>query len=249
MSASPVGSWQRARMTTAPDLYRGSRSPAGVIEHAAWLHHRFSLSPREVEAIPAARGGVASHEGICERGLRFGRLSTDAPKRRRPRPGDTWFLDAAFIRVRDEWHHLRRAVDRDGHVLDIPAQSRRDARAAGRFSREPPRRPRCAPRAVVTDQLEGHAAATHEVPPRAEHRRSRRVDDRVEAALPSTRRRERWMQRFESARHAWRFLSAHGRIHNHVQLRRHRLSATDHRNARGAAFRTWREVTGVAAAA
>ncbi len=56
------------------------------------------------------------------------------------------------------------------------------------------------------------------------------------------------MQRFKSARYAQRFLSAHSRIHNHFQLRRHRLTADQHRAARDDAFRTWREVTGVAAA-
>ena len=64
-----------------------------------------------------------------------------------------------------------------------------------------------------------------------------------------TRRRERQMQRFKSARHAQRFLSAHSRIHNHFQLRRHRLTANEHRAARDVAFRTWREVTGVVSAA
>ena len=63
-----------------------------------------------------------------------------------------------------------------------------------------------------------------------------------------TRRRERQMQRFKSARHAQRFLSNHGRIHNHFQLRRHRLSATAYRAARAAASRAWREVAGVSAA-
>ena len=57
------------------------------------------------------------------------------------------------------------------------------------------------------------------------------------------------MQRFKSARHAQRFLSAHARIHNHFQLRRHRLSAHEHHVARDDAFRTWREVVGIAPAA
>ncbi len=56
------------------------------------------------------------------------------------------------------------------------------------------------------------------------------------------------MQRFKSARHAQRFPFTHGRIHNHFQLRRHRLTADQHRAARDAAFRTWREVAGMAAA-
>jgi putative transposase len=57
------------------------------------------------------------------------------------------------------------------------------------------------------------------------------------------------MQRFKSARHAQRFLSAHARVHSHFQLRRHRLTADQHRAARDAALRTWREVSGVASAA
>lgn len=55
------------------------------------------------------------------------------------------------------------------------------------------------------------------------------------------------MPRFKSARHARRFLSAHSRIH--FELRRHRLTADQHRAARDDAFRTWREVAGVASAA
>jgi len=57
------------------------------------------------------------------------------------------------------------------------------------------------------------------------------------------------MQRFNSARHAQRFLSTHSRIHNNFQLRRHRLSAHEHRAARDVAFRTWHEVAGIAYAA
>ena len=54
------------------------------------------------------------------------------------------------------------------------------------------------------------------------------------------------MQRFKSARHAQRFSSTHARMHNHFQLRRHRLTADQHRAARDTAFQVWREVTGTA---
>jgi putative transposase len=46
-------------MTTSPNLYRGFRFPAEVIEHAVWLHHPFSLSLRDIETILTARGVVA----------------------------------------------------------------------------------------------------------------------------------------------------------------------------------------------
>jgi len=71
----------------------------------------------------------------------------------------------------------------------------------------------------------------------------------IEVSHQPTRRREWKMVRFKSARHARRFLSAHARIHNPFQLRRHCLTADQHRAARNAAFRTWREVAGAAPAA
>jgi len=91
-------------------------------------------------------------------------------------------------------------------------------------------------------------AAKREILPGVEHRQSRYLNNRIEVSHQPTRRRERQMQRFKSARHAQRFLSAHSRIHNHFQLRRHRLTAHEHRAARDAAFRTWREIAGVASA-
>jgi hypothetical protein len=42
--------------------------------------------------------------------------------------------------------------------------------------------------------------------------------------------------------------SPHSQIHNHFPLRRHHLSANQHRAALNAAFREWRDVAGVAPA-
>jgi putative transposase len=234
---------------TTPNPYRGFRFPAEVIEHAVWLYHGFSLSLRDVETILAARGIVVSYETIRDWGLRFGRLFANALKRRRPRPGDKWHMDEVFIRIRGKQHHLWRAVDQHGHVLDILVQSRRNAKAARRFFRKLLKGLRYAPRVIVTDKLKSYAAAKREILPHTEHRQSRYLNNRAEVSHQPTRRRERQMQRFTSAGHAQRFLSSHSRIHNHFQLRRHRLTATDYRSARTAAFRTWREIAGVAAAA
>ena len=85
-------------MMPPPNPYRGFRFPAEVIEHAVWLYHCFSLSLRDVETILAARGVVVSYESIREWGLRFGRLFANTLKRRRPRPGDTWFMAEVLAR-------------------------------------------------------------------------------------------------------------------------------------------------------
>jgi putative transposase len=158
-------------------------------------------------------------------------------------------LDEVFIRIRGKLHYLWRAVDQDGHVLDILVQSRRNTAAAKRFFRKLLRGLQYVPRVIVTDKLRSYGAAKREILPGVEHRQSRYLNNRAEVSHQPTRRRERQMQRFKSARHAQRFLSTHGRIHNHFQLRRHRITAQDYRAALDRAFRTWREIAAIPAAA
>jgi len=65
----------------------------------------------------------------------------------------------------------------------------------------------------VTDKLRSYAAAGRKILPGVEHLQSRYLNNRAEMSHQPTRRRERQMQQFKSARHAQRFLSAHSRIH------------------------------------
>jgi putative transposase len=155
-----VGGWRGSLlgMTNPPNPYRGFRFPAAIIEHAVWLYHCFNLSLRDVALILAARGVVVSYESIREWGLRFGRRFANALKRHRPRPGDKWFLDEVFIRIRGKRQYLWRAVDQDGRVLDILVQSRRNAKAANRFFRKLLKGLQYVPRLIVTDKLNSYAA-------------------------------------------------------------------------------------------
>jgi putative transposase len=233
-------------MSTPSNPYQGFRFPAEIINQAVWLYHCFSLSLREVELILAARGIVVSYETIREWSLRFGRAYAKTLKRRRPQPGDKWFLDEVFIRIRGKLHYLWRAVDQHGNLLDILVQSRRNTKAAKRFFRKLLKGLCYAPRGIVTDKLASDGAAKRKILPGVEHRQSRYLNNRCEVSHQPTRRRERHMRRFKSARQAQQFLSTHTRIHNHFQLRRHHLSASEYRAARECAFDAWRYATGAA---
>ena len=120
-------------MTPEPATYPGYRFPAEVIRHAVWLYHVFGLSLRDVELILAERGIAVTHESIRRWCMKFGSEFAARLRRRRPRPGDTWHLDEVFIRINGQLHHLWRAVDQHGAVLDILVQDRRNATAAKRF--------------------------------------------------------------------------------------------------------------------
>ena len=131
-------------------------------------------------------------------------------------------------------------------MRDVLVQSRRNTKAAKRFFRKLLKGLCYVPRVIVTDKLASYGVAKREILPGVEHRQSQDLNNRCEVSHQPTRRRERHMRRFRSVRHAQQFLSIHTPIHNHFQLRRHRLSASEYRIARDGAFATWREATGAA---
>ena len=206
--------------TMAPNPYGGVRDRAEVIQGGVWRYDGFSLSLLDVVLIRTARGIVISDETIRVWGLCFGRLLANALKRKRPQAGDQWYLDEGFVRSQGKRHDRRRALDQDGNVPDILMPSRRSAKAAKRFFRKRLKDMQSIPRVIVTDALRRYAAAKREVMPGVEHRQSRSLNNRAEAAHQPTRQRERPMQRFKSTGHA------------HFQFRRHRLSANAYRAAR-----------------
>ena len=46
------------------NIYHGFRFPRGIISHAVWLYHRFTLSFRDVEELLASRGIEVTYESI-----------------------------------------------------------------------------------------------------------------------------------------------------------------------------------------
>ncbi len=146
-------------------------------------------------------------------------------------------------------HYLWRAVDQDGFVLEALVQSRRDKKAAKRLLRKLLKRQCRAPRVMITDKLRSYGAAKKEIMPGVEHRQHKGLNNQAENSHQPTRRRERQMKRFKSARQAQRFLSAHDPINNLFHLRRDHITASHYREARTRAFEIWAEVSGTSIAA
>ncbi len=79
--------------TAAPD-YKRHRFPPAIIGHAVWLYFRFALSYRDVEELLAERGVLLTYETVRQWCRKFGQGYANELRRRRPRPGDKWHLDA-----------------------------------------------------------------------------------------------------------------------------------------------------------
>jgi putative transposase len=142
-------------------------------------------------------------------------------------------LDDVFLTINGARHYLWRAVDQEGHVLDILVQRCRNKQAAKKFFRKLPKGLTYVPRVLMTDKLKSYGAAQRDTLPGVEHRQHRYLNDRAENSQQPTRQREQRMQGFTSPGHAQRFLATYGPIAQHF----HRISVTTqavvHLHARG----------------
>ncbi len=60
--------------------------------------------------------------------IRFGKKNKSAQL--------SWHLDETYIKVRGEWLYLYRAIDKDGHTLDIQLRKKRDHQATYAFMKK-----------------------------------------------------------------------------------------------------------------
>jgi putative transposase len=203
-----------------------------------------------VEEMVAERGISVSYETVRQWALKFGNAFSDQIRHWAPARGDKWHLDEVVISIAGEPYWLWRAVDQNGFVLDILVQRRRDRDAARRLMTKLLKAARTSPRVMITDQLRSYAAARAKMGLRVEHRQHKGLNNRAENSHQPTRRRERIMQRFKSARQAQRFLSVHDQIANifHVPYPES-TTAVDRRAAPETAFAGWREITKTSAIA
>jgi hypothetical protein len=106
-------------------------------------------------------------------------------------------LDEIFLTIHGEHHDLWRAVDQDGHVLDILVPRRRDKKAAKKFFRKLLKGLTYVPRVIIPDKLRSYGAAKQEILPSVEHRQHHYLNNRAGNSHQPTRQREQRMQGFQ----------------------------------------------------
>lgn len=229
--------------TVRDSLYRRHQFPAEVIAQAVWLYLRSPLSLRMVEDLLAARGIIVSHQTVRLWVEKFGRhFANEIRRRSAGKLGDKWYLDEVVISIGGKKHWLWRAVDQDGFVIDVFVQSRRNTKAAKRLMRKLLKGQGQAPRLMITDKLRSYGAAKRDIIPGVEHRSHKGLNNRAENSHQPTRRRERIMKGFKSARHLQRFVSIHDPVANLFHIQRHDIQSHHHRDLRTAAMQMWNEI-------
>lgn len=225
--------------------YRRDRFPGEFISHAVWLYYRFTLSYRDIEELLAERGIDVLYETVRRWCAKFGAAYAKRRRVVRDKPSTTWHIDEVFVCIAGKQMYLWRLVDDEGEVLDVLLQTRHNKRAATRFLRRTLNKRGCAPAEIVSDKWRPTAASIQKAMSSVDHVTGKWLNNRAENSHQPTRRRERKLQRFETAKSAQRFLSTFTAFYNHFNIQRHLLSRKTMRNCREQATVAWKGVVAV----
>jgi len=223
-----------------PISFKRHRFPPDIICHAVWLYFRFTLSLRDVEDLLAERGIDVTYETIRCWADKFGPAIAANIRRIRGRADSVWHLDEMVVRIGGKRMFMWRAVDKEGEVLDVLVQKRRNKEAALKLLRKLLKRQGRVPDAIVTDGLASYKAALRDLGALKRHQPGRlQENNRAENSHLPVRRRERKMQLFKSQGQAQRFVSTHSAIYNTFDTERHLVSRKTMRNYRDRALAEW----------
>ncbi|MBY7110662.1 IS6 family transposase [Bacillus sp. 17RED48] len=113
--------------------FKGKQFKKGIILVAVGYYCRFSLSYRDVSELLRERD-ISVHPTTIMRWVHeYGNLIYQIWKKKNTSAHHVWHIDETYIKVKGEWRYLYRAIDGDGHTLDIQLRKTRDHQAAYMF--------------------------------------------------------------------------------------------------------------------
>ncbi|MFT4142309.1 MAG: IS6 family transposase [Bacillus sp. (in: firmicutes)] len=115
--------------------FKGKQFERDIILVAVGYYCRFSLSYRDVSELLRERG-VSVHPTTSMRWVHeYGNIIYQMWKKKNKSAHSVWHLDETYIKVKGKWRYLYRAIDKEGHTLDIQLRKKRDHQAAYMFMR------------------------------------------------------------------------------------------------------------------
>ena len=191
--------------------FRYFKTSPEVIRLAVMMYVRFPLSLRNVEDLLHERGIDICHETVRYWWNRFGPMFAREIRKKRHHPTPhysnwRWHLDEVFVKINGEIHHLWRAVDHEGEVLEAFVSKRRDRKAALDFLKKVMKR-YGRPHAIVTDRLGSYRVAMKLIGNDKVQEIGRWLNNRCENSHLPFRRREYAMLQFRRMRGLQNFAS------------------------------------------
>ena len=108
-----------------------------VVIMTLYYYYSFKMSLDDVVIVMALRGFHLSHQTVHNWNQIFGvNVGNALRKRRYKRGGDRWHVDATYLKIEGRWCYFYRAIDKQGHLIDVYLSDVRDLAAAESFFKQ-----------------------------------------------------------------------------------------------------------------
>jgi len=134
-------------------FFKGRHFTSEVILWALRWYLAFPISYRDLAAMLSDRGVAVDHTTLFRWVQAYAaELEQRARRHLRPCTG-SWRVDETYIKVKDAWTYLYRALDSLGQTIDFLLSAQRDAASAKRFFRKALAQPHTVnPRTITVDK-------------------------------------------------------------------------------------------------
>ena len=103
-----------------------------IFQSVRW-YLAYALSYRDIEELMQERGFSVDHSTINRWVLHYSPQLDAAFRQKKKRVGHRWRMDETYVKIKGQWKHYYRAVDKQGQTIDFLLTATRDTKAALRF--------------------------------------------------------------------------------------------------------------------
>ncbi len=161
-------------MLSIDDLFKGRHFDREIIILCVRWYLRLKLSFRDLVEMMAERGISLAHTTIMHWVQCYVPQFEKRRNRFACRADTSWRVDETYVKIKDEWTYLYRAVDKkQGKTVDFLLRAKRDVAAAKAFFRRAFKSQGRLPQKITLDGYQASHRAAREI--LGEHRRGKRT--------------------------------------------------------------------------
>jgi len=116
--------------------FKGSQFEREIILWGVPWYVAYPISYRQLEEMMGERGVAVDHSTLNRWVSKYTPEFEKAFRRWQRPVGRSWRLDETYVKIQGKWASLYRAVDKEGHTIDVLLTPQRDRAAAEAFLRK-----------------------------------------------------------------------------------------------------------------
>ena len=177
---------------------------------------RYPLSYRDLAEMMRERGLEVVHTTIYRWVIAYAPEIDKRCRKHLKATNDSWKVDETYIKVKDKWKYLYRAIDKDGNTIDFLLCAKRNAKAATRFLKKALKGWHSVnPRVINTDKDKAYPKAIEDltesdlIPESTKHRAVKYLNNLIEQDHRYVKRRVVASQHFREFWSAYRTIAGY----------------------------------------